>query len=219
MSVVSRHTNYKNVFVVDHPLVQHHLTFLRNKNTDMQDFRYHLRQVAILMACPLLSQLSTEKQVIETPLQTIESSVLSGKSPVLVPILRAALVMAEEIAHLIPHAPIGHIGVYRDHDTARPVEYLVRLPDVKDRQVFIIDPMLATGYSILHVLSLLESKGADLSRLSIMCLIAAPEGIDNVLSHYPDMPIYTASVDECLNEKSYILPGLGDAGDRMFGTT
>lgn len=162
--------------------------------------------------------LPLRKQKITTPMQDMDAPVLDGPLPVVVPILRAGLGMAEGLTELIPDCSIGHIGLYRDHTTHRPVEYLVRLPDVKDALYIVTDPMLATGHSSEYAFDLLVRHGVAAKNISLMCLVAAPEGVQVLSSRYPDVPIFTASLDDRLNENAYILPGLGDAGDRIFGT-
>ncbi len=206
-----------NVFVMNHPLIQHKLTLMRDKNTGSKDFRELLKEVATLMAFEVTRNLPLEEVEIETPLCKTKASVLSGEKIGIVPILRAGLGMVEGILDLIPTARVGHIGLYRDPETLMPVEYYCKLPpDVEDRELIVVDPMLATGGSSNAAIQFMKDRGAKNIRL--MCLIAAPEGIEAVKKEHPDVDIYIAAVDSHLNEHAYIVPGLGDAGDRLFGT-
>jgi len=201
----------------DHPLIQHKLTFIRDKNTGTKEFRELVNEVAMLMAYEITRDLPLETVEIETPVARATSYVLSGRKLGLIPILRAGLGMVDGMLRLIPTAKVGHVGVYRDPETLEPVEYYVKLPsDTHERDLIVIDPMLATGGSASATLSLLKAKGAR--SIKLMCLIAAPEGIAKIEKDHPDVDIYVAAVDERLNEHGYIVPGLGDAGDRLFGT-
>jgi uracil phosphoribosyltransferase len=205
------------VYVFDHPLIQHKLTHIRDKRTGTKEFRELVDEVATLMAYEITRDMPVEEVEIETPVANCRSYVLSGKKIGLVPILRAGLGMVDGILKLIPAAKVGHIGLYRDPETLEPVEYYLKLPtDLKERDFIVIDPMLATGGSAAAAISALKKRGAV--QIKLMCLIAAPEGIKRIETEHPDVDIYVASVDECLNEKGYIVPGLGDAGDRLFGT-
>ncbi len=202
---------------IAHPLIQHKLAYIRDKNTGSKDFRELVEEVAMLMAYEVTRDIQLEEVEIETPICTTKCKVLAGKKMAIVPILRAGLGMVDGMLKIIPAAKVGHIGMYRDEETLQPVEYFCKLPqDINERDVIITDPMLATGGSAIDAISALKKRGAINIRL--MCLIAAPEGIKAVTDAHPDVDIYVASIDEKLNEKGYIVPGLGDAGDRLFGT-
>lgn len=202
---------------IAHPLILHKLAFIRDKNTGSKDFRELVEEVAMLMAYEVTRDLQLEEVEIETPICVAKCKMLAGKKVAIVPILRAGLGMVDGMLRLIPAAKVGHIGLYRDEETLKPVEYFCKLPqDIGEREVIVTDPMLATGGSAVDAITLLKKKGAKYIRL--MCLIAAPEGIKVVMDTHPDVDIYVASIDEKLNEKGYIVPGLGDAGDRLFGT-
>ena len=206
-----------NLTVLTHPLIQHKLTLLRDKNTKTRDFKQLVNEIAMLMAYEVTKDLPTEAVMIDTPLETMTGRQVSGKKLVLVPILRAGLGMVEGIAQLIPSARVGHIGLYRDHDTLQPVDYYFKIPASEmDRDFFILDPMLATGGSAMAAVTAL--KGAGARRIRLLCLVAAPEGVERMRDAHPDVPIYAAALDRQLNDQGYILPGLGDAGDRLFGT-
>ncbi|MCY9414698.1 uracil phosphoribosyltransferase [Bacillus haynesii] len=201
----------------DHPLIQHKLTYIRDVKTGTKEFRELVDEVATLMAFEITRDLPLEEVNVETPVQMAKSNVIAGKKLGVVPILRAGLGMVDGILKLIPAAKVGHVGLYRDPETLKPVEYYVKLPsDVEEREFIVVDPMLATGGSAVEALNSLKKRGAK--NIRFMCLIAAPEGVDEVQKHHPDVDIYIAALDEKLNEKGYIVPGLGDAGDRMFGT-
>ncbi|EPH13305.1 uracil phosphoribosyltransferase [Facklamia hominis] len=206
--------------VVDHPLIQHKLTIIRNKNTSTKVFREVTEEIAMLMAYEITRDLPLEDVEIETPLIKTTQKQIAGKKLAIVPILRAGLGMVDGINRLIPAARIGHIGLYREHETLRIVEYFAKLPqDIDERRVFVVDPMLATGGSSVAALTLLTEKyGVDPHQITFVCLVAAPEGVKVVQEAFPMVDIYTAALDERLDENSYILPGLGDAGDRIFGT-
>ena len=207
----------KNLFIVDHPLVLHKLTLMRDKNTPSAVFRQLLREISLLLAYEVARDLPMTMQTIETPLALMEAPILKGKKLVIVSILRAGNGLLEGMLELMPSARIGHIGLYRDPVTLQPVEYYMKVPeDIHERPVIVVDPMLATGNSVSYAIKRLKEKGAKDIRL--VCLLSAPEGIRNVTAQHPDVPIYTAAVDSHLNEHGYIVPGLGDAGDRMFGT-
>ena len=206
-----------NVNVIDHPLVQHKLTLMRMKDTGTKAFRELLEEIAMLMAYEITRDFPLAETEIETPVAKCRAKVLAGKKVGIVPILRAGLGMTSGVIRMVPAAKVGHIGLYRDPKTFRPVEYYCKLPkDVGERTIIVTDPMLATGGSASAALTMLKEKGAR--TIILMCLVAAPEGIEVVNKEHPDVAIYTASVDEGLNEKGYIVPGLGDAGDRIFGT-
>ena len=203
--------------IVDHPLVTHKLSIMRNKKTGSKDFRELLDEIAMLMGYELTRDLPLEDIEIETPIQKMTAKRISGKKLAIVPILRAGLGMVDGIHRLVPVAKVGHIGLYRDPETHMPVEYYCKLPtDIEERIVILVDPMLATGGSAVDALSMLKARGCK--NIRFMCLVAAPEGVAKVQAAHPDVDIYTAALDECLNDHAYIVPGLGDAGDRIFGT-
>ncbi len=205
------------VTVVDHPLVQHKLALLRDKRTGSKDFRELMAEVSMLMAYEATRDLELVETVVETPVAPARVRVLAGKKLALVAILRAGLVMVDGILRLIPAAKVGHIGLYRDPKSLEPVEYYAKLPeDIAARRIFLTDPMLATGGSAVRALDILKEKGAR--QIKLMNIIAAPEGIERVQKAHPGVEIVVAAVDERLNEKGYIVPGLGDAGDRIYGT-
>ncbi|WP_181346767.1 uracil phosphoribosyltransferase [Thalassobacillus sp. CUG 92003] len=206
------------VFVLDHPLIQHKLTYIRKQETGTKEFRELVDEVSALMAFEITRDLPLEDININTPVvEDAQAKVLTGKKIGLVPILRAGLGMIDGIIQLIPAAKVGHVGLYRDPETLQPVEYYVKLPsDIEERELIVIDPMLATGGSANAAIQSLKTRGARQIRL--MCLVAAPEGVEEVQKEHPDVDIYLAALDEKLNEKGYIVPGLGDAGDRLFGT-
>ena len=206
-----------NVHVINHPLIQHKLTLMRMKETGTKDFRELLEEIAMLMTYEITRDFPLKEIEIETPVAKCKAKVLAGKKVGVVPILRAGLGMLSGVANMIPAARVGHVGMYRDPETLKPVEYYCKLPsDVSDRTLIVVDPMLATGGSASAALSLLKEKGAK--TLILMCLVAAPEGVRVINKEHPDVPLYVAAVDERLNDKGYIVPGLGDAGDRIFGT-
>ena len=205
------------VNVINHPLIQHKLSIMRDINTGSKDFRELLEEIAMLMGYEVTRSFQLEDVEITTPICTTSAKMLTGKKVAIVPILRAGLGMVDGMLKLIPAAKVGHIGLYRDPVTLHPVEYYCKLPaDIEERDIIITDPMLATGGSSCGAITLLKQKGAK--NIKLMCLIAAPEGIEAVLKAHPDIEIYVAHVDEKLNEHGYIVPGLGDAGDRIFGT-
>jgi len=206
-----------HVKVVEHPLIQHKLSLMRDIKTSSKDFRELLEEISMLMAFEITRDLPLMEVEIETPVTKCKCRVLSGKKLGVVPILRAGLGMVNGVIRVIPAAKVGHIGLYRDPETLLPVEYYCKLPsDVTERDFIITDPMLATGGSAIAAIALLKSKGAK--NIKLMCLVVAPEGIRLVNQQHPDVVIYTAAVDEYLNDHGYIVPGLGDAGDRIFGT-
>lgn len=210
-------TEFANLTVLDHPLIQHKLSHLRDVTTPKKRFRELADEIAMLMAFEATRSLAVEEISVETPLETTTCKRIRGKKLVLVPILRAGLGMVEGILRLIPSARVGHVGLFRDEETLQPVEYYFKVPQVAERRDFIVlDPMLATGGSASAAISLLKERGA--ASVRFMCLVAAPEGVQRMLEDHPDVPIFAASLDRELNEKGYILPGLGDAGDRIFGT-
>ena len=203
--------------VVDHPLIVHKLSIMRNKKTGSKDFRELLNEISMLMGYELTRDLPLEEVNIETPLTKMKAKMISGKKLAIVPILRAGLGVVDGLQCLVPVAKVGHIGLYRDPETHKPVEYYCKLPqDIEDRIVILVDPMLATGGSAVDALTMLKARGCK--QIRFMCLVAAPEGVKAVQEAHPDVDIFTASLDERLNEHAYIVPGLGDAGDRIFGT-
>ena len=205
------------VFINNHPLVQHKLGIMRQKETSTQDFRRLLKEIALLMGYEATKDLPLENYEIETPICKTTAQRIADKKMTVVPILRAGLGLVDGIMELIPGAKVGHIGLYRDEKTHKPVPYYCKLPkDVDQRFVLVTDPMLATGGSACDAITLLKEHGCKHIRL--MCLVAAPEGVKKVQETHPDVKIYTAALDQCLNENAYIVPGLGDAGDRIFGT-
>jgi uracil phosphoribosyltransferase len=211
------HARFANLTILDHPLIQHKLTLLRDRHTAPRDFRQLVNEIAMLMAYEVTKDLPLEPADIETPLERIRGVRIAGKKVALVPILRAGLGMVEGIAQLIPLARVGHIGIYRDHDTLQPVDYYSKIPTGEGvRDFFVLDPMLATGGSAIDAVQALKRAGAQ--RIRFLCLVAAPEGVRRMLDAHPDAPIYAAALDRELNAQGYILPGLGDAGDRLFGT-
>jgi len=203
--------------VIEHPLIQHKLSILRDKSTPTKLFKELVDEIAMLMAFEATRDLPLEGVEIETPLERMQARRLSGYEPVLVPILRAGLGMVDGIRALVPSARVGHVGLYRDHDTLEPVEYYFKVPsDLAQRDVFVLDPMLATGGSAVDAITQLKKAGAV--RVRFLCLVAAPEGVAKLEGAHPDVPIFAAALDRQLNDVGYILPGLGDAGDRLFGT-
>ncbi|MEM7271899.1 MAG: uracil phosphoribosyltransferase [Actinomycetota bacterium] len=206
-----------NLTVVDHPLVAHKITMLRNQETDSSRFRSLCQEVTLLTAYEALRGLATEPVEVTTPITTTHSPMLSGPAPAIVGILRAGLVMVEAILTLIPHGRVGHLGLYRDPDTHQPVEYYKKLPEaIETREVLLVDPMLATGGSAVHALDVLADAGAG--NVDLLSIIGCPEGVAAVHDRYPDTRITLAAMDERLNDHAYIVPGLGDAGDRIYGT-
>jgi len=208
---------FTNLTVLGHPLIQHKLTLLRDRRTSTRDFKLLASEIAMLMAYEATKDLPLEPIEIDTPLERTTGVQVAGKKLTLVPILRAGLGMVEGIAQLIPSARVGHIGLYRDHDTLQPVDYYFKIPaGEQSRDFFVLDPMLATGGSAVAAVAALKKAGA--TKIRFLCLVAAPAGVKAMLDAHPDVPVYTASLDRQLNDKGYILPGLGDAGDRLFGT-
>ena len=206
-----------NVHVLDHPLIQHKLAVLRNKNTPVKEFRELVNEISGLMCYEATRNLPTVEVDVETPLMTAKCRMLAGKKLAIVPILRAGLGMVDAMVDLIPSAKIGHIGLYRDPETHKPVEYYCKLPDdIGNRQVFVVDPMLATGGSAIAAIDFLKQHGCK--HIIMMNILGCPEGVAAVQAAHPDVEIYLAAMDEKLNDHAYILPGLGDAGDRIFGT-
>lgn len=205
------------VFVFDHPLIQHKLTLIRDKDTSTKEFRELVDEVAVLMVYEMTRELPIEEIEIQTPISSAKGKVISSKKIGFVPLLRAGLGMMNGLLKLIPTAKVGHIGLYRDEKSYQPVHYYAKMPvDMEQREVIVIDPMLATGGSASTSIQLL--KDLEVRSIRLMCLIAAPEGIEKLRNEHPDVDIFTAAIDEKLNEQKFIVPGLGDAGDRMFGT-
>lgn len=210
-------TNIPNVILLDHPLLKHKITLLRKKETGTNEFRRLVKEIAVLEGYEALRGLKTELVEVETPIETAKEPVISGKKLCFVPILRAGLGMVDGMLELVPSAKVGHIGLYRDETTHEPHEYFCKLPgNIEDREVFVLDPMLATGGSAKDAIKLLKERGAR--KITFICIIAAPEGVRVFHEAYPDIPLYIGALDRCLNENAYICPGLGDAGDRIFGT-
>ncbi len=208
---------FPNLTVLDHPLIQHKLSILRDRETSTRDFKQLVSEIATLMAYEATQDLATEEVEIETPLERMTGRQVSGKKLTLVPILRAGLGMVDGIAQLIPSARVGHIGLYRDHDTLKPVDYYFKIPAAEvERDFYVLDPMLATGGSAVAAVAALKDAGAR--RIRFLSIVAAPEGVRRMLETHPDVPIFASALDRQLNEIGYILPGLGDAGDRLFGT-
>lgn len=203
--------------VLDHPLIQHKLTIIREKNCGTKVFREMVNEISTLMAYEVSRDMPLKDIQIETPIAKSTQKTLAGKKVAIVPILRAGLGMVDGFLNMIPAAKVGHVGMYRDEKTLKPVEYFVKLPsDISQRQLFVVDPMLATGGSAIMAMDMLKKRGA--SNIKFMCLVAAPEGVKALRDAHPDIDVYTAALDDHLNEDGYIVPGLGDAGDRLFGT-
>ena len=206
-----------NLHIIDHPLIQHKLSILRDKSTGSKEFRALISEIATLICYEATRDLPLENVEIETPICTATTKVLSGKKLAVVPILRAGLGMVDGMLALVPSARVGHIGLYRDPDTLMPVEYYCKLPaDIEEREVFVVDPMLATGGSAIDAITQIKKRGPK--HIKFLGIIAAPEGLDALSKAHPDVDIFVASLDERLNDHGYIIPGLGDAGDRIFGT-
>lgn len=205
------------VIVMDHPLIKHKLTYIRDKNTGAKEFRELVREVSMLMGYEVTRDLELVEIEIETPITKMQSQVITGKKIGLVPIMRAGLGMLDGMLNVLPNAKVGHVGLYRDPETLKPVEYYCKMPqDMEERKILILDPMLATGGSAAAAIEFLKERGAN--DIKLVCLIAAPEGIQLLRKEHPDVDIYVANIDEKLNDHAYIVPGLGDAGDRLFGT-
>ena len=209
---------HPNLHVLSHPLILHKLSIMRDRDTSTIKFRTLLKEIALLMGYEVTRQLPIEPVRIETPLAPMDAPMIAGKKLAVVPILRAGLGMAEGLLELVPSARVGHIGLYRDPATKRPVEYLVKLPEPEGRTFILVDPMLATGYSAAYAVDVLNRHGVADADIRFLALVSAPEGIAVMSETHPQVEIYTAALDSHLNEKAYIVPGLGDAGDRLFGT-
>lgn len=209
--------NMEMFHVVDHPLIKHKLTIMREKDTGAKDFRELLDEISTLMCYEITRDFPTEDVEIETPVSKMTAQKIGGKKVAIIPILRAGLGMVDGILSLVPVAKVGHIGLYRDPDTHDPVEYYCKLPmDIEDRYIIVCDPMLATGGSASDAITMLKKRGC--TQIKLLCLVAAPEGVEKLQKDHPDVAIYAAALDDHLNEHAYIVPGLGDAGDRLFGT-
>ena len=208
---------YSNVQILDHPLIRHKLAIIRKKDTDTKQFREVIKEIAMLMAYESFKDVPTQEIVVETPLETTNQIVVKENSIAIVPILRAGLGMVDGILSLFPAAKVGHIGLYRDEETLEPQEYYCKLPtNIEEKVVMVVDPMLATGGSACDAIKLLKKRGCK--KIKFMCIIAAPEGVKKLSETHPDVEIFVSTLDRGLNEHAYILPGLGDAGDRIFGT-
>lgn len=206
-----------NICVLDHPLIQHKLALIRDESTSSKEFRMLVEEVAMLMGYEVTRDFALEEVEVKTPVALAKAKKIAGRKVALVPILRAGLGMVDGMLKLIPAAKVGHIGLYRDHETLKPVEYYCKMPpDIEERDIILIDPMLATGGSASAAIGFIKDRGVK--NIKLMCLIAAPEGIQVVQEAHPDVDIFVAAVDDHLNEHAYIVPGLGDAGDRLFGT-
>lgn len=211
------HTEYENVTYVNHPLIQHKISMLRDENTGTNEFRKLVEEIAMLMGYEALGDLPLEGVEIKTPIESCTTPMIAGKKMAIVPILRAGLGMVSGILALTPSAKVGHIGLYRNETTHEPVEYYCKLPDsIGERTIVVVDPMLATGGSAADAISMIKQHGGQ--KIKFLCIIAAPEGIRKLATAHPDVQIYVGHLDRCLNENAYICPGLGDAGDRIFGT-
>ena len=212
-----QYKDMKNVVILEHPLIQHKISMLRDKATGTNEFRKLVEEIAVLEGYEALRDLPLEDREVETPIETCMTPMIAGKKLAVVPILRAGLGMVEGVLTLVPTAKVGHIGLYRDEETLKPVEYYCKLPkDISERDVFVVDPMLATGGSAVAAVDFIKARGGK--NIKFMCVIAAPEGIDRLMEAHPDVQLYVGHLDRCLNENAYICPGLGDAGDRIFGT-
>jgi uracil phosphoribosyltransferase len=211
-------SRFPNLYILDHPLIQHKLSHMRDRDTSTRTFRELLREITLLMGYEITRNLPLTTKSIETPLQRIDAPVIAGKKLVVVPVLRAGIGMSDGLLELVPSARVGHIGVYRDPATRRPVEYLVRLPDLAERIFILCDPMLATGNSAVHAVNVLKQRAVTDEQILFMALVAAPEGMEVFRAAHPNIKVYVASLDSHLDDHAYIVPGLGDAGDRLFGT-
>lgn len=214
---LEQHQKYKNLFLVQHPLLQHKLSVMRDIGTNTKEFKELVHEITLLLVYEATKNLPMTSQTIETPLETFEAPVIAGKKPVVLPILRAGIGMVDAFLTLMPSARVGHIGLYRDEKTLQPHRYYFKIPSQSsDRQFYICDPMLATGGSALAAIE--QLKKVNIKRITYVSILTAPEGVAKLYEHCPEIPIFAAAIDRKLNKKGYILPGLGDAGDRMFGT-
>jgi uracil phosphoribosyltransferase len=209
---------FPNLFILSHPLIQHKLSHMRDRTTSTRTFRELLRELTLLMGYEITRDLPLTTRRIETPLVTVDAPVIAGKKLAIVPILRAGVGMSDGLMELVPSARVGHIGVFRDPVTHQPVEYLVRLPDTQERTFILCDPMVATGNSAVHAVDVLKKRGVADEQILFLALVAAPEGVTVFQAAHPNVKLYVAALDDHLNEHAYIVPGLGDAGDRIFGT-
>jgi len=209
---------FPSLYILSHPLIQHKLSHMREHDTSTRTFRELLKEITLLMGYEITRDLPLTTRSIQTPLVTIDAPVIAGKKLAIVPILRAGIGMSDGLLELVPSARVGHIGVYRDPDTHEPVEYLVRLPDTSERTFILCDPMVATGNSAVHAIDVLKKRGVPDEHIIFLALVAAPEGVQVVQDAHPNVKVYVASLDSHLNDHAYIVPGLGDAGDRIFGT-
>ncbi len=210
-------TQYENVHILDHPLIRHKVAIIRDKNTSTKQFREVISEIATLMAYEAFKEVPTQQITVETPLETVEQTVVKENSIAIVPILRAGLGMVDGILSLFPAAKVGHIGMYRNEETLEPQEYYCKLPQgIEDKVVMLVDPMLATGGSAIDAITLLKKRGCK--HIKFLAIIGAPEGVEKIHAAHPDVEVYVSTLDRQLNENGYILPGLGDAGDRIFGT-
>ena len=208
---------FPNLFILDHPLIQHKLTHMRDKTTSTRTFRELLREITLLMGYEVTRNLPLTTRAIETPMTSMQAPIIAGKKLAIVPVLRAGIGMADGLQDLIPSARVGHIGLYRD-ENHRPVEYLVRLPEMDGRMFILCDPMIGTGYSAAHATEVLKKRGVPAKDILFMALVASPEGVTVYQKAHADVPMFVAALDDHLDEHAYIVPGLGDAGDRLFGT-
>ncbi|HEU4623073.1 MAG TPA: uracil phosphoribosyltransferase [Burkholderiaceae bacterium] len=212
-----RDSRFPQLFVLDHPLIQHKLSHMRDRTTSTRTFRTLLRELTLLMGYELTRDLPLTTERIETPLAPMDAPVIAGRKLAIVPVLRAGIGMADGLLELIPSARVGHVGVYRDAAHA-PVEYYVRLPEIDGRQFIVVDPMIGTGGSAIHAVGVLRERGVAARDIRFLALVASPEGMSAFAAAHPDVPVYVAALDERLDANAYIVPGLGDAGDRLFGT-
>ncbi|ALF87636.1 MULTISPECIES: uracil phosphoribosyltransferase [Ralstonia solanacearum species complex] len=208
---------FPDLFILNHPLIQHKLTHMRDKDTSTRTFRELLREITLLMGYEITRNLPLTTRHIETPMGPMDAPVIAGRKLAVVPVLRAGVGMSDGLLELIPSARVGHIGVYRD-EQHRPVEYLVRLPDLEERTFILCDPMVATGHSAVHAVDVMKQRGVPAEHILFLALVAAPEGVEVFQQAHPGVKLFVASLDSHLNEQAYIIPGLGDAGDRLFGT-
>lgn len=216
--MTAQRRDFPNLHLVDHPLIQHKLTLMRDKRTPTIQFRQLLREIALLMGYEVTRDMPTVRQRIETPIGPTDSALIAGKKVAIIAVLRAGLGMVDGLQELIPAARIGHVGLYRDETTKRPVEYFVKLPEPEGRLFIVVDPMLATGHSAAAAVDMLNRRGVADADIRFLALVTAPEGLAVFFAAHPSVPVFAAALDERLNENAYIVPGLGDAGDRLFGT-